>query len=193
MNAPLPQDRTDLNAISTMEADIARKFCDVGYCSLRRCHGLNGMRQGPPLKELLVIAIVDVHANDRWTFEIERLLHDGNDVLCPFDHEPAKPPCVGGESVGANRLAAGDIVITRVRRSILLFDDDPGVDGEYRPPSNRARTVNPDYCLGMVGWQRQQASAGAVCRLPISPGFAKPVAPGRHADREKDQQQKDCS
>ena len=69
----------------------------------------------------------------------------------------AKPPCIGGETVGANRLAPGGIVITRVCRSILLFDDDPGVDGEYRLPSNRARPVNPDDCFGMLGWQRQQA------------------------------------
>jgi hypothetical protein len=43
----------------------------------------------------------------------------------------------------------------------------------------------------MLRRQRQQAGAGAVGRLPIASGFAKPVAPGGQADREKYKDQKD--
>jgi hypothetical protein len=38
---------------------------------------------------------------------------------------------------------------------------------------------------------RQKAGAGTVRRLPVAPVFGEPIPPGRNADREKDQQQKD--
>ena len=47
------------------------------------------------LEEFVIVAVVDMNANDRRSLSVKRLLHDGGDIVGFADHESRGAECLG--------------------------------------------------------------------------------------------------